>query len=172
MNILRNLMSRVSLRASRWVALGGRRRKVDLDRLKEELRNDEGLRLKVYTCTTGHRTIGYGHMVDKNPSIRDCTLDEAERWMEKDILAAIQIADVFLWPDNLHSLTEPRQRALVNMTYNIGFNICKFKRLREAIKEKDWAGAAREVLDSVYAKQVGERAIRVAKLWENSDAGV
>jgi lysozyme len=143
---------------------------VDLEKLKEELRRDEGLRLKVYLCPTGHRTIGYGHCIDRQPSVSMCSLEDAEKWLDGDIQSSIQIADVFLWPENLHILTGDRQRALVNLAFNIGFNICKFKRLRQAIRDKNWTQAGEEILDSLYARQVGDRAVRLAKLWRNGDA--
>jgi lysozyme len=144
---------------------------VDIEKLKAELRRDEGLRYKVYRCSAGHRTIGYGHMVDNNPSISTCTLEDAEIWLSADIKSAILIADIFLWPENLHNFSESQQRALVNMSYNIGLRICQFRRLRQALAEGDWSWAAREILDSKYARQVGDRAKRVAKLMENGYAG-
>ena len=143
---------------------------MNLEKLKTELRRDEGLRLDVYRCTTGHRTVGYGHLVDNFPSISSCTKEQAEAWLEKDVQGAIKIADVFLWPQNLHWLSEPRQRALVNMAFNLGFRLCKFKKLREAVLNGEWKQAGEEVRDSLYARQVGARAERVAKLLENGDA--
>jgi lysozyme len=139
---------------------------------KEELRRDEGLRLNTYFCTTGHRTIGYGHCIDRRPSVSTCSLEDAEKWLDEDIQSSIQIADVFMWPETLHVLTEKRQRALVNLAFNIGFNICKFKKLRQAIRDKDWKRAGEEILDSLYARQVGDRAVRMAELWENGNEGI
>jgi len=170
MSIQRNPQSRVWRLVIPWVALGGRNGKVDLEQLKVELRRDEGLRLHVYRCTAGHRTIGYGHLVDKTLSIRECTKADAEIWLDSDIQGAIKIADVFLWPMNLHSFSELRQRAIVNMAFNLGFRLCKFKRLRKALLDEDWRSAGAEVRDSLYARQVGARAERIARMLETNDA--
>lgn len=35
--------------------------------LLSQLKRHEGLRLWVYRCPTGHRTIGYGHNLDATP---------------------------------------------------------------------------------------------------------
>jgi lysozyme len=155
-----------------WEGRGGKL--MDLEKLKDELRRDEGLRLETYHCTTGHRTIGYGHMIDKYPNLWSCTLEEAETWLDEDIKGAIRIAEIFIWPDSLHSLQEIQQRALVNMAFNLGLRLCKFKKLRIAIQERNWQQAAIEILDSLYAKQVGARANRIAKMveMESSNAGV
>jgi lysozyme len=50
------------------------------------------------------------------------------------------------------------------MAHNLGqTRLAGFHRLREAVKEQDWEQAAAEMLDSRWAKQVGQRAVRLAE---------
>jgi lysozyme len=54
---------------------------------------------------------------------------------------------------------------LVNMAFNLGPTRLKgFKKFIAAFDAKDWDGAVIEMLDSKWAKQVGARAIRLAKM--------
>jgi len=43
---------------------------MNLDRLQESLRVHEGLKLKPYTDTEGHLTIGFGHNLDNGITIK------------------------------------------------------------------------------------------------------
>ena len=60
-------------------------------------------------------------------------------------------------------LSEPRQRIIAEMIFNLGKrNLMKFKNMWKAIQLQDWNRAANEMLDSLWAKQVGKRASRLA----------
>lgn len=136
---------------------------MDIDKLKEELKRDEGYRDHVYRCTTGHKTIGYGHMDDSMPDGTTCTRERAEKWLEWDIAKAILTAKGYI-SGIYDNLSDARQRALVNLAFNMGGRIHQFRRMRAAIMTGDWEKAADELLDSLYAKQVGDRAKRVAAM--------
>lgn len=156
-------------RAIPWAGSGG---KVDKEKLKGELRRDEGLRLEAYRCTQGHRTIGYGHLID-GLKIEHCSIEQAEEWLDRDVKSATLIADSFLWPERLEKLDEVRQRVVVNMAFNLGFRLLQFKKFYAALRAKDWALASREMKDSLWARQVKGRADRLVKMMETgSDEGV
>ena len=60
-----------------------------------------------------------------------------------------------------------RHDALVDMVYNIGKGgLHEFHRMWIAMQEGDWKRAAKEILDSAYAVQVGERAREIAAMIE------
>jgi lysozyme len=144
--------------------------KVDFQQLLSDLRRDEGLRLKPYQCTAGAWTIGYG----RNLSARGWTKENieslgsisetlAEKWLEDDADEAVDIARQYcagFW----NQLNEPRQRALSNMAFCLGRRIHQFLRLRRRLFEKEWDAAAHEITGSLFAKQVGDRAKRIAAL--------
>ena len=52
----------------------------------------------------------------------------------------------------------------MNMAFNMGVGgVAGFKKMLAALQAQEWDTAARELLDSKYATQVGERATRLAQ---------
>ena len=133
------------------------------DQLKKELRRDEGLRLRVYSDSKGYATIGYGH---QNSNLRPgdrCSVSQAEQWLATDLESAIEVARQFLKPIMLEHLSDSRQRAIVNMCYNLGGHINEFKKMKQAIVDNNWEEAAFQALDSQWRIDVGEgRSNRIA----------
>lgn len=144
---------------------------MDIEKLKDELRRDEGLRLTPYRCTAGHFTIGYGHNLSargydfETIAAMSISGEQAEEWLEKDIAGAQQLVNDWIGFFGVFSeLTDARQRVVVNMAFNLGSRLWQFKRLKACIMARDWDGAAREMLDSRWARQVGDRAMRLAEM--------
>ena len=132
---------------------------MDMTKLKAELIRDEGLRLKPYRCTAGKLTIGVGRNLDDVGLIAE----EASYLLENDIGRSAGDLDqnVPWW----RSMTDARQRALVNMCFNLGWPRLKgFKNMLAHLQAGDFERAAAEALDSRWARQVGERAARIAAL--------
>ena len=136
---------------------------LDLTRLYDDLRRDEGLRLLAYRCTAGVLTIGYGHTA----GVQDgdtCTKAQAEAWLRDDVAAALSGLDraVPWW----RGLSDARQRALANMAFQLGLaRLLGFRRMLAALQRGDFATAAAEALDSKWAREdTPERARRVARL--------
>ena len=40
---------------------------IDIEKIASDLKADEGFRDKIYTCSAGANTIGYGFNLDANP---------------------------------------------------------------------------------------------------------
>ncbi len=132
---------------------------MDMALLKRELIRDEGLRLQPYRCTVGKLTIGVGRNLD-DVGISET---EADTLLENDIGRAMAGLDRALpwWRD----LSDARQRALVNMCFNLGLSrLSGFHGMLAALRRGDFDGAAREALNSAWARQVGARATRVAAM--------
>ena len=129
--------------------------------VQEYVKKNEGLRLKPYLCTAGKWTIGYGHNLENGISeyVAEAILDEDIRTAIEDVLAIFSNDK-----DEFQSiLSYNRYIALVDMMFNLGKpRFLTFKRMIQAIKEKNWDKAANELLDSKYAAQVGQRAINNA----------
>jgi len=133
------------------------------DLLQEDLILDEGIRLKPYRCTAGKLTIGIGRNLD------DVGISKTETLtlLDADISRAEQGLDNFApwW----RSLPEPAARGLVNMAFNLGAGrLAGFKGMLAALRAGDYNLAAAEALDSKWAKQVGERATRIAALFRSA----
>lgn len=154
--------------------------------LVRELIKDEGYKRKPYRCTAGKLTIGIGRNLDdvgltaeetiylfgqpltKEEYISEFTkhgLSLKNAWFlcENDIDRSLR--DLRLIFKNFDSFTDNRQRALANMMFNLGLSrFMGFRKMIDAIQIGHWARAAREAIDSKWAKQVGARATRIYDL--------
>jgi lysozyme len=129
------------------------------DELLEELKRDEGLRLKPYHCSAGKLSIGYG----RNLEDVGVTVGEAEAMLRTDILRAeAELDRAYPW---WRRMSAPRQRAIANMCFNMGLaRLAGFKKMLAALECGDYAAAAVEAKDSQWYRQVGDRADRIVKL--------
>ena len=128
-----------------------------MTKLAEQLRRHEGLRLKPYKCPSGKLTIGYGrNLVD-----RGISKQEAEMLLIneiKDIKARLTL--VLKWFSDLDPI---RQDCLVNMAYNMGVSgLLRWKKTLEDIKERRYKDASQKMRESLWAGQVGKRALELA----------
>ena len=134
---------------------------IDIPQLKEELKRDEGFRDCVYTCSAGKLTIGYGHNVEDNP-IPEAFADQL---LGYDIAGALASCERFDW---FFDLDDVRKLVMINMVFNIGAGgVSRFRRMIEAIEQKNWAKASEEMQDSMWYRQVGARAERLCEMMEN-----
>lgn len=132
---------------------------------KEQLKIDEGCRITAYQDTVGVWTIGCGHTsgVKKGDKI---TQAEAEEFLLEDTLEAARDASAL--PVQFDTLNANRQAVLINMCFNLGLpKMLGFKRTIAAIAMRDFDNAALYMLQSKWAGQVGQRAIRLAKIMKN-----
>lgn len=131
----------------------------DLDTLKSDLKRHEGFKLKLYSCPAGKLTIGVGH------NIEDLGLDEPVIDLQLKIDIERAAIDARKYLPSLDKLSEPRQRAIVNMAFNMGLSrLSGFKQFKAAIEAGDWGRARTEMLNSKWARQVGERAVELSDL--------
>lgn len=132
------------------------------DELIEELIRDEGEVLHAYTDSLGYLTIGVGHLIDrrKGGSISKA----ASRFiLNEDINEKMHQLNLHLpwW----RSLSEKRQRVLVNMCFNLGIKgLLGFKQTLAAVKSGDYELAAINMLKSKWSRQVGDRSKRLAQM--------
>ena len=129
---------------------------VDLDALKADLIRDERLRLKPYTDTTGHLTIGVGHnLTDKGISKSVCDL-----MLSEDVADVVAQLDANLpWWQHLDPV---RQRALANFVFNVGIaSALTFTHTLALLKAELYEAAANALSDSLWHRQVGARALRI-----------
>lgn len=126
--------------------------------LREQLIRDEGIRLKAYFDTKGKITVGVG----RNLTDKGLSRAEAMLLLENDIDEFRRAVHSALpWTVGLGP---PRFEALVNMAFNMGIEgLLGFRRMLEALARSDYENAAKEMLNSDWAEQVGARAQRVAE---------
>lgn len=130
------------------------------DRLKAQLKRDEGTRAHAYTDSEGYLTIGVGRLIDAVKGGR-LSSDEIEYLLDNDVdRVAYRLRHEFDW---FKDLSDVRQECLINMAFNLGVGgLMNFKRMVRAMERGYWDEAAKEALDSKWSKQVGARAIRIA----------
>jgi len=128
----------------------------------DDLKRDEGWNQHVYLDHLGFQTIGIGFLVDARRG-GGLPWPVAEHWLAY-LLDKIE-ADLDSRLPWWKAQPEDVKRALLNMAYQLGVNgLLKFKRTLAMLQVGDRAGAAREALDSTWAKQTPARAARVAGL--------
>lgn len=126
--------------------------------VREQLTRDEGCRLKPYKDTVGKLTIGIGRNLDDV----GISLEEAHYLLDNDIDRARNNCTANI--SFFKNLDDARQGVLVNMCFNMGISkLLHFPRLLGAMERGDWNAAADEILTSKYAKDVGDRAKRMAE---------
>ena len=132
-----------------------------METLVERLIKHEGLRLKPYRCTVGKLTIGVGRNLDD----RGISEEEAMMMLQNDILACRkECYSSFFW---FGEMDEARQEVILEMCFNLGIARLKgFKKMLKACELKNYTLASQEMLTSLWARQVGQRAKTLAKIME------
>ena len=133
---------------------------MNYDILLEQLEDFEGLELKAYQCTAGKTTIGLGRNLDDY----GITKEEAFYLAKNNIYELENELDRAIpwW----RQLDDARQRALINLAYNVGTTtLLKFKKTLQYLEDGSYEEAAEEVLDSRWAKQVGRRATFISNVF-------
>jgi len=127
-------------------------------RVAEQLLVDEGLRLKPYRCTAGKLTIGVGRNLDG----RGISETEALLLLDNDIGDCwTRLSANLPW---LADAPEGVQEVLVNMAFNLGVEgLLGFSTALGHLQARRYAEAARAMLASKWARQVGKRAERLAE---------
>jgi lysozyme len=139
----------------------------------DQLKIDEGVIYEVYEDHLGYATFGVGHLVLESdpehgePVGTPVSEERVRECFEKDLQTAIDEC-VVLYKEAWETFPSEVQEVLVNMLFNLGRpRLTKFKNFNAKLIEGDYAGAAPEGLDSLWARQVGNRAIRLMERLEN-----
>jgi len=135
---------------------------MNTDMLLQDLKRDEGMVLHAYQDLEGFWTIGIGRLIDarKGGGISET---EALVLAKDDIFKVIgQLDNRLTW---WRTLSEPRQRALANLAFNLGIDgLLGFKHALAALQDGNYERAADEFLDSKWASQVKGRSQRIADM--------
>ena len=127
---------------------------------KNQLIKHEGLVLNPYKCTSGALTIGVGRNLDA----RGISKAEAMYMLDNDLKECINQLQTHL-SDIYVTLNETRRLVLVNMCFNLGiFGLLQFRKTLAFLRAKDYESASKEMLNSKWATQVGNRAKELAEM--------
>ena len=135
---------------------------------------NEGLKLKPYYCPAGYLTIGIGRNLDGNPLSEEekafighpvkegITNDQAFYLCRNDLKKVRADLDRELpwWRD----LNADRQFVMIDLCFNMGIRkLLQFQKTLNSIATGYYVKAGEQLMQSLYAKQVGKRAERNAK---------
>ena len=140
---------------------------MDIDKLREEITFDEGVKYETYHCSEGHLTGGIGHLITEwdedyydKPIGTTIPEEKVNEWFAKDIEVSINdCKDLF---SNFDDLPEDVQRVLANMSFQLGRpRLSKFRKMIAAVEMQDFAEMANQMEDSRWYKQTTNRAQRL-----------
>lgn len=140
-------------------------------RIETILKREEGFRSRPYLCSEGYVTVGLGtklhSKLGQNPMDFPITLtlETAEEWLR----SKVAVIDMRLSKSEYgfaYDQLEDKQRVIVlSMAYQMGTEgVLKFKNMWAALISGDNHLAAREAMDSKWARQTPERAERHARV--------
>ena len=139
---------------------------MNLDKLREELAEDEGCKYEIYLDHLGLPTFGIGHLITKNdPEYgKDVgTVIEQSRVQSAfNLDIAVTIEDCHRLYKDFDDLPEEAQLIIANMMFNLGYpRLSKFKGMKAGVDARSWSSAADEMVDSRWYTQVPNRARRL-----------
>ena len=131
------------------------------DYLLESVKRHEGYRSKAYRDLVGVWTIGYG----TNLQVLEIDESLAAKWLKDKLDEACAIVAGWTWTE---ALNPARQDAIVEMVYNLGPEFGDGDGFKDwplfvaQMQSGDYQAAARNMLATLWARQVGKRADRLA----------
>lgn len=142
---------------------------MDMDKLREEITFDEGRRRNPYKDSVGIYTGGVGHNLQAHGAtwqdicgwmhagIPDVVIDQ---WLVDDIADAVKCCrEIF---QSFDDLSDDRQRVLINMAFDLMYELRDWHGLKAAVSEEEWSVAAQCILASRFAQQAPARCQRLA----------
>ena len=145
---------------------------MDIEKLREEIKYDEGSVNEIYLDHLGLATFGIGHLVTEWDEEYGWEVgtpvseDRCNEVFDSDIQVVLSDCE-HLYPD-FNDLPEEVQRIIANMMFNMGRpRLSKFKGMKRGVDAKDWNAAADEMVDSRWYRQVTNRAERLVERMRN-----
>ena len=129
--------------------------------VKAMIKQHEGVRNKPYKDSLGLWTVGVGHLIGDGHSLpgnwnKSFTDEEVNSLFEEDYFKHKKAAEKI---PGFSKLKSQGQGALTDLTFNMGPSwYTKWPNFTKQLEQGDTAGAADNLLNSTYAKQVGKRA--------------
>ena len=145
---------------------------MNLEKLREEIKYDEGSVNEIYLDHLGLATFGIGHLVTEWDEEYGWEVgtpvseDRCNEVIDSDIQIVLSDCQ-HLYPD-FNDLPEEVQRIIANMMFNMGRpRLSKFKGMKAGVDARDWNKAADEMVDSRWYRQVTNRAERLVERMRN-----
>jgi len=138
-------------------------RYIDSKKAADYITLNEGYRKEMYYDSEDIATIGIGFNLEEGFTLEESKMILRHR-MGKFINELCTRVPVYI------DVCQTRKIVLLDMAYNLGVSrLLGFKKMLAAIEDGDYQLAAKEMLDSTYARQVKGRARRNALMMETGE---
>ena len=141
---------------------------MNIEKLREQLEIDEGVKYEIYNDHLGYATFGVGHLVlESDPehgwevgsSVDTVRVHEA---FEQDCENVLRDCNILY--EDFDDLPSEAQQVIANMMFNMGRpRLSGFKGMKRGVDARDWNAAADEMIDSAWNRQVPKRAKRLVR---------
>lgn len=147
------------------------------------IKRHEGIRNKVYLDTENNPTIGVGFNLNRKDAKQkieslganyddilngkeSLNNNQIETLFRQDLFVAVNDAKSFL--PNFDTQPKEIKMVIVNMAFNLGYTrLNKFEKFRQALMDRDYNKATKEMVDSKWYNQVGNRSKELVKIVKN-----
>tara|TARA_R100001443_G_scaffold70313_1_gene78661 strand:- start:104 stop:544 length:441 start_codon:yes stop_codon:yes gene_type:complete len=145
---------------------------MDIEKLREELKADEGVKYEIYLDHLSLPTCGVGHLIkDSDPEYElevgtEIGEERVNDLFEQDIEVTIDECRKLYY--DFDKLPEEAQHIIANMMFNMGRpRLSRFHKMKRAVENREWKEASNEMKDSKWYKQVTNRAERLCERMAN-----
>ena len=128
---------------------------------------EEGFREKPYIDSLGYPTVAIGKRIGPKGASIDLYQFKVSKlmaalWLEEEVAHTVRVANAQEW---FKPLSDDRKVVVLSMIYQMGLvGVLKFKNMIKALESRNWKEAEKQALDSLWARQTPERALRHAKV--------
>ena len=141
---------------------------MSLDLALKLVKEAEGFEPLPYYCPSNRLTQGYGRNLEVHPlSAEEKAELASDGSVSEDVAEKWAIKELYECEEKLKSniiyqkQSDVRKAVLLDMCFNIGYSgLMKFKKMWFALGERDYPQASREMKDSSWYTQVGNRGKR------------
>jgi lysozyme len=141
-----------------------------MEEIKQRIKEHEGYRDTVYSDSLGFATIGYGHLVLPTDNFVEGVA------YSKETLEEVFDNDFKIASDSARELLRDIEHnhiifgVIVEMCFQLGKpRVMKFKKMWEALREKNLDKASAEMIDSNWHKQTTKRCESLASIMKNAN---
>ena len=128
---------------------------MDIERLKEEIKEDEGYKNEIYLDHLSLKTLGVGHLIKETDPEYDLEVgthiedERVNELFEQDINVTIDECRKLYY--DFDKLPEEAQHIIANMMFNMGRpRLSRFHKMKRAGENREWKEASNEMKDSKW----------------------
>ena len=138
---------------------------MNLEKLKQEIKFEEGVMYEIYNDHLGYKTFGIGHLCRPTDPENDMEVgteiseERVNECFENDLDIALGDAQVFCKDMDID---ENAEECVVHMVFQLGLTrLNKFVKFKKALQENDIQEAMNQMKDSKWYNQTTNRANRL-----------